>query len=197
LGRGEGRLLLSRWKRHEDSICAASTLTYSIEYIDPSLILRSKEDYDGAEPSPNSFALESLTRLHNLLHKDSYKTKAHKLVDAFSSHLSESPYAMPHMASAFAGLAQPARQIVIAGSFGQATVTQMLRAINGVYDPFRVVLLADGGESQKYLRAQGLDYVSGTDMRIGGEPAAYVCQNFTCNLPTTDVNKMIDLLGYK
>ena len=30
---------------------------------------------------------------------------------------------------------------------------------------------------------------------LGGNATAYVCRNHACDLPTTDVDKMLDLLG--
>ena len=46
------------------------------------------------------------------------------------------------------------------------------------------MLLADGGEGQKYL-AEKLEELK--EMKPIGKATAYVCENFTCKAPVTSV----------
>jgi uncharacterized protein YyaL (SSP411 family) len=68
----------------------------------------------------------------------------------------------------------------------------MLRLIHERYLPNAIVILADGGESQKTL-ARLLPFLE-TVKPVGGKATAYVCVNYACQLPTNDIDKMIALL---
>jgi uncharacterized protein YyaL (SSP411 family) len=61
------------------------------------------------------------------------------------------------------------------------------------YLPNKLVLLADGAESQAWL-GQRLDFIK-TATPIGGKAAAYVCENFVCQLPVTEPEKLRELLA--
>ena len=59
--------------------------------------------------------------------------------------------------------------------------------------PTAVVLHADGAEAQKWLgqKNEALSFMQTVD----GLPAAYVCQNYTCQAPVTDPADLEKLLG--
>jgi uncharacterized protein YyaL (SSP411 family) len=57
----------------------------------------------------------------------------------------------------------------------------------------RLLLLADGGPGQQWL-AERLEFLR-TVAPVDGKPAAYVCENFTCQEPTTDPEKLRALLA--
>jgi uncharacterized protein YyaL (SSP411 family) len=67
---------------------------------DPFVIVRMKDDDDGAEPSSNSTAVVNLIRLHSLLQNASYSIKIEKLLKQFSERLLKVPITLPVMASA-------------------------------------------------------------------------------------------------
>jgi hypothetical protein len=85
------------------------------------------------------------------------------------------------------------KQIVIAGKADAADTHAMLRAIRERYLPNAIVILVDGGESRKTL-AKFLPFLE-TIKPKDGKATAYVCVNYACQLPTSDVNKMIELLA--
>ncbi|CAI5527501.1 unnamed protein product [Closterium sp. Naga37s-1] len=67
---------------------------------DPSLLLRMKEDYDGAEPAASSAAAASLARLGAMIGGErgaEYRRKAARCVMAFDDRLSRMPLALPQM----------------------------------------------------------------------------------------------------
>ena len=75
------------------------------------------------------------------------------------------------------------KQIVIAGKPGAADTEKMLEAIHSRFLPNKIVLLADGGDGQKLL-SQYLPFVADITM-LENKATAYLCQNYTCTLPTT------------
>src|SRR5205085_12437258 len=64
---------------------------------DGSLVLRVKEDYDGAEPSGNSAAALNLLRLAQITGRADFRDSAERLLAAFGSRLSVAPMALPQM----------------------------------------------------------------------------------------------------
>ncbi len=152
-----------------------------------------KEDYDGAEPSPNSTAALNLRRLAELTDSAALREKADKTIRAFSEQLSRAPSALPQMLCAVdASLAKP-RQIVIAGQSGAADTEALLREVRGRYLPNKILLLADQGAGQAWLTRK-LPFLEGMKP-VKGKAAAYICENYACQLPTADAGKLKELLA--
>jgi len=151
---------------------------------DRSILLRTREAYDGVEPSPNSVAAMNLLRLWQITAQQSYKDKADKTLAAFGPGVEQRPEAMPYMMAALDfSLAKP-RQIVIAGVPGAEDTRALLRLVWQRYIPNRVLLLADGAQGQKQLARWVPTLASVT--RKQGRATAYICENYICNLPTAD-----------
>src|SRR5262245_40422234 len=73
---------------------------YSSPAGDNSLVLRMKEDYDGAEPSGNSLALMNLLRLARITNRDDFRQSAERTLAAFAPRLSAGPVTLPQMLAA-------------------------------------------------------------------------------------------------
>ena len=159
---------------------------------DQSILLRTREAYDGVEPSPNSVAAMNLLRLWQITDQQEYRDKADKTLVTFGSGLDQRPEAMPYMMSALGfSLAKP-RQIVIAGVPGAEDTRALLRLVWQRYLPNRVLLLVDGAEGQKQL-ARWVPSLA-TVTRKQGRATAYICENYVCNLPTADPPTVARLL---
>jgi len=159
---------------------------------DRSILLRTREAYDGVEPSPNSVAAMNLLRLWQITAQQSYKDKADKTLAAFGPGVEQRPEAMPYLMAALDfSLAKP-RQIVIAGVPGAEDTRALLRLVWQRYIPNRVLLLADGAQGQQQLARWVPTLASVT--RKQGRATAYICENYVCNLPTADPQMVARLL---
>jgi hypothetical protein len=166
---------------------------FSTSGQDPSVLLRLKEDYDGAEPSPNSVAVMNLLRLSQMLDEKPFREMAENTLSAFGQRLQQSPGELPQMLVALDfSLAQP-KQIVIAGKPDAAATQAMRHAVYGQFIPNKIVLLADGGEGQAFL-ARHLQFIQGVQA-MDGKATAFVCKNDACQLPTTNVDAIVKLLA--
>jgi uncharacterized protein YyaL (SSP411 family) len=152
---------------------------------DPSILLRMKEDYDGAEPSPNSVAAQNLLRLSQMLDEKTFREMAEKTLAAFGARLKQAPSVMPQMMVALEfGLSKP-KQIVIAGKPDAADTRAMLRVVHEHFIPNKILLLADGAGGQAFL-GKHLEFIQ--DVKpLDGKTTAYVCENYVCQLPTSDI----------
>ncbi len=162
---------------------------------DPNVLLRMKGDYDGAEPSPNSVSALNLLRLSQMLDEKSFRETGRKTLAAFGERLQQAPSAMPQMMVALDFSLTKPKQIVIAGKPDAADTRTMLRAVHENFIPNKIVLLADGGEGQAFL-GKRLEFIQDVQAR-DGKATAFVCENYVCQLPTTNVDVVVKLLAPK
>src|SRR5215469_2636407 len=159
---------------------------------DESVFVRMKDDNDGAEPAASSIAALNLLRLSQIYDDPKIAQRAGKTINAFATILSQFPSGMPQMLVAVENSLGKPRQIVIAGKKDSPETKALLKEVHSHFLPNTIVILADANEGQKYLgekneaiRAMSLEQ---------GKPAAYICENFTCKAPVTDVKQLRDLL---
>jgi uncharacterized protein YyaL (SSP411 family) len=162
---------------------------------DPSVLSRTRESYDGAEPSPNSTAAMNLLRLAQFTDRAEWRNKAYKTLSAFTARLQSEPDAVPALVSALDFRLAQTKQILIAGDPTSQDTRELLRQVNTRFLPNKILLLADGGTGQRQL-AIWLPFVAGAH-RIKERATAYVCENYVCKLPTTDPQMMARFLANK
>ncbi len=159
---------------------------------DPRLLLRIKEDYDGAEPSGNSIAILALSRLAQFTDRDDFRRAATRALEALSSKLASEPSAAPQLLVALDfHLAHP-MQIVIAGDPADPRAAGLLRARNRRFIPVSVTMFAGSAKQREAFRAWVPAVVAMTP--VEGCPAAYVCRDYSCQIPVTDEEKFLALL---
>lgn len=159
---------------------------------DPSILLRLKEDNDSAEPAASSVAVLNLLRLAQIRNDASAYVRAEKTIEAFAPQIDHFPSAMPQMLVALDLTLSEPRQIVIAGDRDSAERHALVAEVHRHFLPHKVLLLADGGEGQRYLDEK-LEALRGMKA-VDGKSAAYVCENFTCQAPVTDPKALGALL---
>jgi uncharacterized protein len=162
---------------------------------DPSVIVRTREDYDGAEPSPNSVAAMNLLRLAEMTGRKELREKADQTLAAFAHRLETIPEAMPQMLAALDFSLSKPKQIIIAGEPAAGDTRALLRLVRERFIPNKILLLADGGDGQRVL-ARWLPFIEGMS-RLNGRATAYVCENYACQLPTSDPQSLARLLDSK
>ena len=165
---------------------------FSTEEGASDILFRMKDDHDGAEPSANSVAAMNLARLARIFDRKEFQHSAARIVGAFHPALDRMPAALPQMLAALdASITEP-MQIVVAGQKGQPETEKLLSVIRRRYIPNKVVLLADGVEGQHWLtqHIEALRLIG----PVQGKSAAYVCRNFTCDLPITEPEQLARLL---
>ena len=150
---------------------------------DPHLLVRLKEDYDGAEPSANSVASLNLLRLARMLGNTGAETKAGRIA-ALSGHtLERMPGAVPQLLVAISYGLTNGRQIVIAGKPEASDTAALIAVARKGFHPGQVILLADGDEGQGWL-SERVPLIAGMHP-VEGRAALYRCENFTCAAPVT------------
>ncbi len=142
---------------------------------DKRLILRLKEDYDGAEPAGNSVAIHSLLRLSAMTGETSFQTIGEKSLKYFTLRLHKLPQAVPYLLLTLDfHLAKPER-LVLTGDHNSPAFSDLLRTAHSVWNPYRVIV---GNHEPADAFAQTL-------APRNNQPTAYYCSGHSCQEPAT------------
>ena len=163
---------------------------YSTAAGDRNLVMRLKDDYDGAEPSGNSMAVLGLLRLAEHTNRDDFRAAADRALRSFGAKLAQAPVTAPQMLVAAMYAESEPKQIVVAGEM-EAGARELLRAVWSRFLPAKTLALADGKSAK---RLASLAPAVAERVPVDGKAAAYVCENYACHLPVTDKQDLIKLL---
>ncbi len=152
---------------------------------DANLVLRLKDDYDGAEPTASSVAASNLLRLSAIsARSEELRARGVRTIAALREQWEKAPHGLPQLLCAMELALEPARQVVFAGDPKSADFQALTGVLWERAGARRSLLAADGGDGQRWLseRAPWL-----SEMKpVGGRATAYVCEHFTCRPPVTD-----------
>jgi uncharacterized protein YyaL (SSP411 family) len=163
---------------------------------DPSVLLRMKEDYDGAEPTASSVSVLNLLTLSHLVADTRWDDRIERTLRLFATRLEQMGRGVPMMAAALSTYRAGVQQIVIAegdpsASSGRADDT-LDRAVAMHYLPFAIQLRVSAAARNGL--AGSLPFLAAMQP-IAGITAAYVCRDFTCRQPVTTVDALEQELG--
>ena len=152
------------------------------------LIMRPKEVYDGALPSGNSVALYNMLRLSRMTGDTQIEERARQVMETFGGEVEYNPIAHSFFMSALLFSLQPPREVVITAR-SREDAKDMLDRINSSFVPFATFLLNTGDEElyeiAPFTREQKM---------VEKKPTAYVCKDFTCLEPVTEVDALQSML---
>ncbi|MHB9040132.1 MAG: thioredoxin domain-containing protein [Melioribacteraceae bacterium] len=155
------------------------------------LIVRTKEYYDGAIPSANSVFAHNLLRLARITTESKYESYADKIFSSASLMLSKNPQAFTQLLCSFDFACGPSYEVVIAGNFHEEKTKNIFRKLSLPFIPNKVVVLVDNEDANHRLSFDHLDGYT----TISSQPTIYVCKNFSCNTPTTDLEEALKQLA--
>jgi uncharacterized protein YyaL (SSP411 family) len=156
---------------------------FSTTGTDRSVLVRMKEEYDGAEPAPSSVAALNLLTLSHLTGESAYADRAAKAIASFGGRLSEAGRAVPMMACALATLLTPGEQIVVLGDPAAEETRALWQEANRKYRPFAVMVRVD--PARQASLAEHMPWVAKMNL-LHSQPTVYVCRNFACDAPSTN-----------
>jgi uncharacterized protein YyaL (SSP411 family) len=147
---------------------------------DATVLLRMKEDYDGAEPTASAVSVFNLLTLSHLVDEPRWTERIEKTFRYFGSRIEQMGQAVPMMAAALGAQKAGIRQVVIVS--GGGADGNLGAVVARSYLPFALTL--NLSPAQQASLAPALPFVAA--MRpVDGRQAAYVCHNFTCRAPVT------------
>jgi uncharacterized protein len=150
------------------------------------LILRVKEDYDGAEPSGNSVAILALLKLGKITDRKAFTRAAEQSLRLYAHRLQQVPQAVPYMLQALDFSLDEPWRAVIAGDTRSPATRVLLHAVHSGYQPNKVVL-GNTGAVEPFARS----------LPAKEGPVVYLCSGTACQPPTNDPAKIKQLLAAK
>jgi uncharacterized protein len=163
---------------------------FSTDGRDPTVLLRMKEEYDGAEPSPNSVSVFNLLWLSHLIEDADWSSRVERTLKLFGARLEQLGRAVPMMSAALSTAIAGVQQIVIVG--GDDDGDGLSRAIASSYMPFALALRVPVGRQQAL--GEKLPFIAAMQP-VEGRSAAYVCRDFACRQPVTTASALLDELS--
>src|SRR6185437_16951879 len=154
---------------------------FSTEPDATDLLLRMKDDYDGAEPSGNSVATDVLLRLAHLTGAEKLREMAMRSIQAFAPKIQAQPTIAPQMLVALGRSFAAPEQIVFRYERGEmdSQARELLARESHPFSPYTVALaLSDTAAHELQPTAPFLG-----SLERKGKISIYRCRNFTCELP--------------
>ncbi|MCB0723273.1 MAG: thioredoxin domain-containing protein [Ignavibacteriae bacterium] len=161
---------------------------YDISGNDKSLLVRTKDEFDGAEPSGNSIAILDILRLAQYTDNKDFTEKGKKSLDYFSGFMSQNPNSMANMLRALSFYLYKPKQIIITGDPSSQETQSLINTVNKRFIPDKIFIVASKVDDNSLI-----PYLSSivTDKT---KPMAYVCENYTCKLPVNNSVQLEKLL---
>jgi hypothetical protein len=159
------------------------------------VVVRLKEDYDGAEPAASSTAAMNLFRLSSLTGDEGLRERGRRAIAAFRGRWEEAPHAMPQLLCAFESALEPPRHVVITGDPGSPEFAALVSVVHERLGPRRALVALDapgGARAWFSARSPWLAQLGEGDLR----PTAYVCEEFACRAPARSVKELQNVLGH-
>ncbi len=170
---------------------------------DPSVLLRLKEDYDGAEPAASSVTVLNLLTLSHLTMSfprsfprsspgsspgdATFEQAIERTLGMFAPRLSQSGRTVPMMMAALSTYHAGISQIVIAGDRTAVATRALMDVVRRRYLPFAVIVPL----APAHAEAIGtlLPWTEAMARRAA-QPTAYVCRDFACLTPASSPDEL-------
>ena len=152
---------------------------FSTTGTDRSVLLRLKDEYDGAEPTASSIGVWNLMTMAHLEEASALEGRITQTFRGSAERLSSHGRVVPMMSAALSGYVAGLGQIVLVGPADDPAVGRMLDVIAERYLPFTIVLPVDPRD------ATGVPAFAAAFSSKGQTATAYVCRDFTCLEPVT------------
>ncbi|WP_240419602.1 thioredoxin domain-containing protein [Paenibacillus periandrae] len=155
------------------------------------LFTRPKEIYDGAMPSGNSAAALNMAKLARYTYDAGLSQKTDEQLQAFAGSVQKYPSGHALFLIALDYVNSAPSEIVLAGDPNKPDLQAMKEKLQRRFMPHAIYMLhpsTEQGEAARKLIPLLRDKVV-----LGGRATAYICENFACHAPVTDLDELDDI----
>jgi uncharacterized protein len=156
------------------------------------VLLRLKEDYDGAEPSASSVAAVNLLALTHLTADPRWTARLDATFRMFAARVAGGGRTVPMCLAALSMYHAGMSEVVIAGERGDAGFGRLLDTVNRRYQPASVVIPVT---SVTRPRVEALLPWVRSMAAHDGRATAYVCKDFACLMPAHAPEELTERLS--
>ena len=157
------------------------------------LIVRAKTGYDGAMPSGNSVAAMNCSKLNRITGETKWAEISDKIFMTFSNEIQKTPSGYASMVNAFLFNVDSPKEIVIVGSSKDDKTKKAIEKIKSEYVPSKVIIFKDTDD--KLNKLSPLAKWTVTQETIDEKTTFYICQDFACKIPTTDLDLALKFIN--
>lgn len=166
-----------------------TTRFYDVGSDHEELITRPYSVFDNAIPSGASSAAEALLRMYKITDLKEYLLKAEAILKNAAPLISRYPLGFGNWLKVLELYMSEPTEVVITGKPADSRTQELITVISDNFLPF-MTLYGINPEENWHFKSPLSSGRTNVD-----SPTAYVCNNFTCELPTNDPNQLRVLLG--
>ena len=150
------------------------------------LIVRPRDVTDNALPSGHSMMTDVLIRLSTITGNSNFRSMAGQSLGGVRGIMEQFPTGAGHWLCALDSYLADSKEAVVVNDGEPPAALPMLRRLASVFEPsaVRVAMTPGDDPSSEWPVFSGRTTVN-------GQPTAYVCRNYACQLPTNDADTMM------
>lgn len=160
---------------------------------DKKIDVRIKEDTDSVIPSAGSVAVLNGLRLGRFVDSIEYSTIVEQTLKSVLAKIHVYPDSAPELLVALMTSQAKPLEVIIAGDCNAADTRSILKTVNSVFIPGKMVILIDSSATRNRL-ARYLPFIASVE-KIDDKATVYVCTDKTCKPPVTDPEAVRKLLN--
>jgi uncharacterized protein YyaL (SSP411 family) len=155
------------------------------------LVGRPREITDNATPSGNSMAAEVLLWLAALTGESGYRARAERLLLKLAPMMVQHPRGFGNFLCVLDRWLAPSQEVAIIGALEEPETEDLISTVRARFRPNTVMACAAPDD---IVANEAIALLAGRPS-LDGLSTAYVCANFTCQLPVTDPDELAEQLG--
>jgi len=159
------------------------------------LVVRPRDVFDNAQPCGGSVASDALLKLAVFTGNSDYNAKAAVPLRSLHQAMSQSPGGTGHWLNALDFYVSPPKEIAVIGPRNDPATQALLDTVFSRFLPNKVVMGTETPRSAGGIEATPDFPLLQDRIMVGGLPSAYVCENYTCQLPVTDPDALAEQLS--
>ncbi len=160
---------------------------FSTTEEDRSVLLRVKEEHDGAEPSATSLATMNALCLGYVTGNQAYIERATTSLQRFGPRLGQYARVVPMLMAALATYHAGFDQVVLVGPGDREDTLALRRMVATRYLPFTLIIPVDLSARRE---VKGVMPALSSMRMIDDKATAYFCRDFVCREPTTSAEAL-------
>ncbi|PZC50618.1 MAG: hypothetical protein DK304_000724 [Chloroflexi bacterium] len=154
------------------------------------LIMRPQDYFDNATPSGAAVASDVLLKLAILTNNTKYKEVGNTMLRSLRMVISRAPMGFGHWLCVLDFHLSTPKEIALVGSTKDTRTQELIDEVFGRFLPNKVVSGFQPGQGNDYIKYPLLK----DKHMLENAPTAFVCQNYTCNLPTIEASTLSNQL---
>ena len=159
------------------------------------LVVRPRDVFDNAQPCGGSVASGALLKLAVFTGNSDYNAKASVPLRSLHQAMSQSPGGTGHWLNALDFYVSPPKEIAVIGPRNDPATQALLDTVFSRFLPNKVVMGTETPRSAGEIEGTPDFPLLQDRIMVGGLPSAYVCENYTCQLPVTDPDALAEQLS--